>query len=746
MKNNTPRVRYLAAAISLAMAQLASAQQATDKKSDEPLNLDTVVVTGTSQAGSKMKTSVSVSTLSSDQIEKSGASSTAELLRSIPGVRSESSGGEGNANITMRGVPISAGGARYTQFQENGLPVLLLGDFNFVTGDMFSRADYSVDHVEVVRGGSGSTQSSNSPAGIINFVKKTGEQQGGAIGVSAGLGYKSNRVDFEYGSPITTDSRFYVGGYYRRGEGARKTDGVTMENGGQISGNFTQKLGGNSFLRVDAKFLDDKTPTLLPVPVNYNPATKTISEIPGIDPRTTTPYANGLQPVPNWGVKDNGSHSINDGLTVKSNSIGGELNYELGAGFVINDKLKIASNSGIFSGLLANSSYPFVPADRFNQLFLGAKFNNLGLSVNDLKLSKGFAIDQDTKLTLAGGLFYAKQKLDIDWEIGGFTVENKNNNAAQLTPYTSFFKHQIDIDYTQTAPYLSVAYDVGALSLDASVRFDRQTAKGSWSGGDTGFAVYPVDYKSDYTGKSAGANYQLNKDLAVFARYSEGAAFNSDRILFTSTATCAPNCFKGATLPVNTVKQFEGGVKWRAGSFNSFVTLFDAKTKETNYDLTTGVSTANSYDAKGVEVEVGYRIAGFRLGGGFTYTDAKITGEAPGTPPASSKIGLTPNRQASFVYQLTPSYSVGPVSFGANIVGTSDSKDAQKTTREVTLPAFVVVNPYLTYQITDQFQVNLNVNNLFNTIGYTEMNDDGGRMAARSINGRTVRAGLKYSF
>jgi outer membrane receptor protein involved in Fe transport len=56
------------------------------------------------------------------------------------------------------------------------------------------------------------------------------------------------------------------------------------------------------------------------------------------------------------------------------------------------------------------------------------------------------------------------------------------------------------------------------------------------------------------------------------------------------------------------------------------------------------------------------------------------------------------------------------------------------------------VNPYVTYAFNDQLQLSLNVNNLFDKIGYTEMNDDGGRMAARSINGRTVKAGLKYMF
>ena len=134
MKVQKFQVRPVAAAVALSLASMgvALAQTAAPAAVDG-LKLDQIVVTGTSTAVSKMKQSVSVSSLDSEQIEKSGATSAAELLRSIPGVRSESSGGEGNANITVRGVPLSAGGSRYVQIQEDGLPILMFGDIAFGT-------------------------------------------------------------------------------------------------------------------------------------------------------------------------------------------------------------------------------------------------------------------------------------------------------------------------------------------------------------------------------------------------------------------------------------------------------------------------------------------------------------------------------------------------------------------------------------------------------------------------------------
>ena len=173
-------LRATALAASLSLLPALALAQAQPKDAEDTLNLNRVVVTGTSTGASKMKQSVSISSLEADQIFKLAPTNAAEILRSIPGVRSESSGGEGNANLTVRGVPISAGGARYVQFQEDGLPILLFGDIAFGTADQFLRTDYNLSHLEVIRGGSASTLATNSPGGIVNFISKTGDEPGGA--------------------------------------------------------------------------------------------------------------------------------------------------------------------------------------------------------------------------------------------------------------------------------------------------------------------------------------------------------------------------------------------------------------------------------------------------------------------------------------------------------------------------------------------------------------------------------------
>ena len=752
----------LAVAIASALATPLFAQAAADDK--KALDLERVVVTATATQGSKMKQSLSVSTLDEDQIRATQATSAAELLRSIPGVRSESSGGEGNANITVRGVPISAGGARYTQIQENGLPVMLFGDVAFATSDMFVRVDNSLDQLQVVRGGSASTLATNSPGGVINFITKTGIDQGGSVGISAGLDYRQQRLDFDYGSGLSKEgASWHVGGFYRIGEGARPS-GVRQENGGQVQASFSKNFGAGSF-RIYAKVLDDKTPTYLPVPVRV--VGGNIVEIPGVDPRTYTPYGNNL-PVDSVLNKDNtrSNTNINDGLTVRNTAVGGELKLDLGGGFKLENKARVSAISGRFTGVfpydaLTQGTYTIASGPNKGQSYTGlatkvtifnTAIDDMGSITDDLKITKSFSLGGSDRVDLTGGLFYSRQQVALTWNFNQYLVQVVNKNPALLSnaanpngvvsigggDFGFCCERAIDVTYTTVSPYAAIAYETGPINVDASVRMDRQNADGNINlASNRGTAylastVRRVDYSKNHTSFSFGGNFRASRDMAFFARYSDGAAFNADRIYGGFGANLT-----GGSIPINSVKQAEGGVKIRSGNMSVFATLFSARTTESNYEATTQKSTLNSYRTNGVELEGAVLAGDFRLAGGLTVTDAKITASND-----AATVGKTPRRQAKVVYQLTPSYSVGPVSLGVALIGTGKSFGDDGNT--ITMKGFTVVNAFVNYQATKNLIVGLGVNNLANTIGYTEIEGDG--HAARSINGRTVKASLRYTF
>ncbi|MFN9450701.1 MAG: TonB-dependent receptor domain-containing protein [Rubrivivax sp.] len=742
-----------------AAAPAAAADKAAAEK--DGLQLERIVITGTAVARTKMQQSVSVSTLGGEQLERSGAASAAELLRTVPGVRSESSGGEGNANITVRGVPISAGGSRYVQLQEDGLPVILVGDISFATADQFLRADYFTDSVDVIRGGSASTLATNSPGGIINFISKTGKAGGGSIGYTLGVDHRQQRLDFEYGANLGSKLYAQVGGFHRIGEGTRNTD-VTTENGGQVRFSLTKEFDGG-YVRATVKSLNDRTPTYLPVPVRLTGST--ISELPNVDPRTAF-FINSNFPADTTVAADGTRVTSNpaDGLKVKNTSFGLEAQFKLDGDLTITNRFRVSDISGRFIGLFPAGSAPTDASNGTNRytgttpVFSAHIFNtsldDMGNTFNDLRLQKVMKLAGNDRLTLTGGLFSGTQNVGQTWYWNRYNVELSGNGAKLLnnagavtlnpvgdatTTWGGCCYRNIDVKLTATAPYAGLTWDSGPLSVDASVRVDKQRASGSQIfGGTAGWDATrrnKVSYSTDNTAYSVGGNYQLNKDMAVFARISEGGSWASpDRIIWNTSVADGTTPY-----PMNETRQIEAGLKMRQGTLSTFLTLFSAKTKEDGgFEVTSRRYLKDTYDAKGLEAEFSWRAGDFKLAGGATLTKAEI-----------AATGKKPRRQADVVFQLAPSYTLGGLELGATVIGTT--KSYADNDNVVVLPGYTVVNLFAAYELARGLQLQLGVNNLFNTIGYTEAEGQGNLSnnplyVARSINGRSVKAGLRYSF
>jgi outer membrane receptor protein involved in Fe transport len=227
----------------------------------------------------------------------------------------------------------------------------------------------------------------------------------------------------------------------------------------------------------------------------------------------------------------------------------------------------------------------------------------------------------------------------------------------------------------------------------------------------------------------------VNKDLSAYGRISDGYNFSADRLLYGAVGG-----LNQKSPAFNEVKQQEVGVKYRNNNFSLFGTYFQAQTDETNFDALTQVSSANSYDAKGFEREAGYRLGGFRLAAGATFTTAKITKAVGGV-----NVGNKPMRQADMVFQLTPSYRFGDAEVGLAIIGTTESFADDANTLK--LPGYTVANLFANYRIDKRTTLSMGVNNLFDTLAFTEaeaQNATGGQ--ARALPGRTARVSLRYDF
>ncbi len=281
----------------------------------DPLQLQTMVVTGTQSPRMNLDASVAVTTLTATEIEAAAPRSTTEMLRYVPGfTRVESSGGEVNQNISMRGIL----GVEYVAFLEDGMPVFPTMHTFFMNADNLFRFDANIERMEVVRGGSSPLFGSNTPGAIVNFINKTGgDVFGGTMRATAATRGLA-RYDLNINGPFGNDWRFNVGGFYRYDHGVRDP-GFPGIRGGQGKASITRLLDNGS-LRFSVKHIDDQNQFILPLPftdpanpdyvpgfTNYgsmNTAEGVNIRVPTTTGTLTLPLDHGLKTKATWFTAD----------------------------------------------------------------------------------------------------------------------------------------------------------------------------------------------------------------------------------------------------------------------------------------------------------------------------------------------------------------------------------------------------------------------------------------------------------
>ena len=527
----TPIAALLATTTFVLVLPTAAVAQTADKT--DVVNLERVVVTATSQAKSKLRSSVSVTDVDQDTIKDFGAHTEAEVLLLIPGIRTDNTAGPGgNANISVRGLPISSGGSKYVQLQEDGLPTVQFGDMNFSNNDYWTRFDNNVSSIQTLRGGSSSVFASHAPGAVINYISKTGKEAGGQIGLTRGLNYNETRFDGDYGNKLGSDMYYHVGGYYREGEGNRETTKNSLQ-GYQLKGNITKEFnGGKGYVRLNFKVLDEHAPTTPQTYLNAKLSGTSFgsySLTPAFDGQRDSQYSiynnsqTGVDPVTRQIVNS----SLTDGITSKSKSVGFEFHNQLDSGFVIDDKFRKSSNAGAFQaqfwnvqtlanllgGFGANTSAKYFNGPGAGSKVTAANLGNglvsqsaainvrtpdMGNLVNDLSASKTFKLDGAT-LDAKAGFYHSTQNVVQVWSINERVVEASKNGrvidvynaagaaltTAGLTGYNNQWgccARDINTQFTTNAPYLSLNAAVSDFDFDGGVRRETFSANGHYSG------------------------------------------------------------------------------------------------------------------------------------------------------------------------------------------------------------------------------------------------------------------------
>jgi outer membrane receptor protein involved in Fe transport len=386
----------------------------------------------------------------------------------------------------------------------------------------------------------------------------------------------------DYGAKLSDTLRFHVGGFYRQGEGPRRT-GFDATKGGQVKFNVTKTFTGG-YVRLIGKYLDDRTPAygIAPVRITGTATEQSFESVANFPVNKSTLLSRYFtEAITVDGDNNIITDDVRNGLNAKAKTLGFETQFDA-FGFTIGERFRYSDISSHFVGVTHGD---FDAADALAEEFAGpggrlsyvngpsagqpitnlAGLNGNGLLAalimsdtklnldnitNDLRISRVWKIG-DSELTTTAGFYAARQTIDSARSGSEYLTEVRGDGNAALVnlvdaagqPVTQngylaygVERRTIKTDYAINAPFASANYRTGRLSIGASVRYEFGTAKGSIFGaelgdGRVGTAVRDVNRDGIITGPEANVGIiPLDRPAPVdysfnYLSYSTGINF-----------------------------------------------------------------------------------------------------------------------------------------------------------------------------------------------------------------------------
>jgi outer membrane receptor protein involved in Fe transport len=769
-----------------------------------------IIVVGTAGGGTRRQDAAfAVTTLGNDAIERAAPNSTADLLRTVPGVMAESSGGQNGANIFVRGYP-SGGDAQFVTFQYAGTPIFAPPTLSFLENSQLIRLDETVQRVEAVRGGTGSLFSNGQPGLTVNVVPRIGGSEFHGLAKVSYTDYDEIRGDAWISGPLGENTGFMVGGYYAQSNGIRDPR-YRAEQGGQITANIHHDFGEKGSIEVYARYLNDRGQWLLPIPVVVN-GDKT-SEYPGFNHGTGTLNGPDTRAVQN--VVGN-TVDLQDGRGAKVINTGINFDYEVFDGVRVRERMNYLGGNADTRGLVPTEAPIAASAMATTLAGAGATVTSLRYADGSGTLATGaatpvlragiwevrkkltsFVTDSALEWTagnnkLTGGFYYTNFTSRDQWALGNQVLLTAEPNArrldltvnnaagvsqqATLRGFTSGPGFQVSAWYegSDVAFYgVDELQITPELRIDGGLRWQRHIIDAVLSTSGTGgnldgnantlydntvttlTAPRTISYRDSAWSWTAGVNYDFTREIGVFARYSRGNSFPQFDNLREATGDNIRD--KTGLAVVAEVDTYEGGIKLSTGIANLYATVFHNKFDGlATTTLINGVPNSSNGGAKatGVEVEGALRpFEGFSLSAAGTYLNATYRGFFTNNGLLDNT-GNRVQRQPKWTWRVTPAYelplgSIRPSLF-ATVQYTGD-RFSDPENKQI-LPNFYQLDAGVSVTVADRIRLQVTGNNLTDELGLTEQNprvignQGQGVILARPILGRSFRFSAAVEF
>jgi outer membrane receptor protein involved in Fe transport len=760
----------------------------------EPAVVPDIVIVGTAGGGTGRRAAAfAVTTIDQPAIERLGPASTAEVLRLVPGLTIESSGGKNGANIFVRGYP-SGGDAEYVTFQTEGVPFFPPATLSFLENSQLIRLDDTVRRVEAVRGGTGALFASGQPGVTINIIQREG---GASLEGEAKLGLFSDgekRGDYYLSGPLAPDTRFMIGGYYSSGEGIRSPR-FDADRGGQITANLRHDFTDGSLL-LFARYLDDRSQWLLPIPVEQHG--RHISAYPGFDPGTGTLAG----PDTRFGTLNDGSpYDLAHGRGARILNLGGNLEAHPASAVTVRDKMSWLAGHADTIGLVSSNVPPVSAADyakglggtlatlRFADDGTPASPDSPVVEAGLWTVSKRItALVNDATLEWRAGPskatfgLYTTHYTSRDWwNLGNDLLLTATPNARRLDMtladgsivtrdgFTSGSSFVVDaryggsdrafyaVDELQLTPQLRIDGGIRHQRHSVEGMIENERASGPGGADRNPATLYdnkdmlldgtyrPLRYRGQAWSWTMGINCDLSHDLGAFARFSRGHSF-----------PFFDNLRDGIDVAPR-VDTIEGGLKLSTRPLAFYATMFHNRFEglaTTVISQGAPIASIGGARATGVELEGMLRPGkGLSLAFSGSWLDARyhhFFTDAGATDLTGNRV----QRQPVWQWRVTPNWDftvagrTGALHATLNYMGDrwSDVQNQQL------LPHFYKLDAGATLDVTRRLRIELVADNLTNAIGLTEGNprtigsQGSGPIFARLIPGRSAEISARLSF
>ncbi len=748
--------------------------------------METVIVTGSSNllGERKLDASFSITTASESQIREAAPSSTADLLKIVPGVFVESTGGVSGANVEVRGFP-TGGDAPFASIALNGSPLYASPTLSFLDNSSLFRLDDTVARVEVLRGGPSPIWSSGQPGVTVNFIEKNGETNpGGSLRLSWDNG-DQRRIDLYYGGKIAEGWYASVGGFYRTSDGIRDTQ-FPSDDGYQAEVTLVHDID-NGKITFHGRVTKDNNAFFTPIPLLSEDNGHKVKAFPGFDPMTGTLLGNANRVVtfettpgttPGTMTMD-----MADGRGLSTHMFGVELEKTYG-GWEVSNKLNFNEGEAychcLFTGAnpetlgsyvssavsTANANPAIVTAAGGMATAGTATFAGNGAAITDPQTEvidagmwyvnkKIKSFTDDARLnrelfqgnSLALGLYFADYSSNDIWQLGNSMLMTLQNNArpinVSLNNGVIVSKNGIDgpATYALNAHYngRNIAGTIAdtwqatdKLRIDVGVRIENQTVDATIENDSAldldnniltlydNGASVPNGSYSDIHHTSVASSWTAGIDYSIMDNLNAFARVNQG-YLFPQF-----DDFRSGVSTTQHIDQYELGVKTVSTIYSVFLTGYYNKFwGQPQQQILSDGSQVNyilSSRAFGLEFEAEVRpFEGLQLSLTGDYNDAQYV-----KSPVYS--GNTVLRQPKVQLRFTPSYTL-PIpmledSSYAKVYATYAYVGERwaDVQNQQYLPAYNTVDIGAVLAINETYEIDFTGTNVFNELGITEGN------------------------